>query len=250
MKKNGFTLVELMIYVAVSAVIMAAAYAAVVMAQRSSSSVGRKIITQQDVRLVLDMMAMDIRNASYNPTHKGGIWRDQNNLPLPMVIGINGDLIDGNKLYGIQFANANNILVEMDLGGLPGVPSLPDGIIGGPTGPNEAIYYKYNIPLNSITRASNFGPDNALFGGAGTGTLVTNNAAGVPLFQYFDNINPNNPLDPATLSVYTINNTIRRIRITIVADTEAKDSLTNIPKRMIYTTDVLVKNHPLAQLIN
>ena len=73
MKKNGFTLVELMIYVAVSAVIMAAAYAAVVMAQRSSSSVGRKIITQQDVRLVLDMMAMDIRNASYNPTHKGGI---------------------------------------------------------------------------------------------------------------------------------------------------------------------------------
>ncbi len=117
---------------------MAAVYAAVVMAQRTSSSVGKKIITQQDARLVLDMMAMDIRNASYNRWHKKseGIWR-----------GTNGDLspVD-NGLYGIQDADQNNILVEMDLN--------EDSIIG-PPGNNEAIYYKYN-GVNRITRQSRF----------------------------------------------------------------------------------------------
>ena len=85
MKKNGYTLVELMIFVMVSAlIIMAAVYAAVVMAQRTSSSVDKKTITQQDARLVLDMMAMDIRNASYNSSHKKslGFWLDLTGNPF------------------------------------------------------------------------------------------------------------------------------------------------------------------------
>lgn len=245
MKKNGFTLVELMIYIGVSAIIMAAVYAAVVMAQRSSSSVGRKIITQQDARLVLDMMAMDIRNASYNRWHARGIWLDTG-----------GNLLaTDNGLYGIQDANQNKILVEMDLN--------EDKIIGYP-GNNEAIYYKYN-GVDTITRQSNFaGGDQVFFGGVGSGTLVHNAQAGVPLFQYFGSAGANNPFvtdpanpaasNPATplpanqLLNAAINQQIRVIRITIVADTEANDSLTNAPKRMIYTTDVVVRNHAVATL--
>src|SRR4030042_481618 len=140
MKKNGFTLVELMIYMAISAVIMLAVYSVVMMAMRTSSSLGRKIITQQDARLVLDMMAMVIRNASYNSLHMPGMWRDQNNLPLPF-----NDVtkIDGNGLCGIQVANQSNILVEMDLNGNPFPLPPEDGIIG-PPGENEAIFYSYD----------------------------------------------------------------------------------------------------------
>ena len=68
MKKNGFSLVELIIAMAVGLLIMTAIYAIINMAQRSSASVGRKVVTQQDARAVLDLMAMEIRMASYNPT--------------------------------------------------------------------------------------------------------------------------------------------------------------------------------------
>ena len=74
MKKNGFSLVELIIAVAVGLLIMTAVYAIINLAQSSSVSVGRKVVTQQDARSVLDLMAMEIRMASYNPTQSTTLW--------------------------------------------------------------------------------------------------------------------------------------------------------------------------------
>ena len=111
-------------------------------------------------------------------------------------------------------------------------------------GPNEAIFYRYVIADNRITRESNFdGGAQNFFGGAGTGTLIRNNDAVVPLFQYF----VSGALDTAILNPTAAQiPLIRKIRIIIVADTETNDLNTHAPKRMTYTTDVLVKNHPLA----
>jgi prepilin-type N-terminal cleavage/methylation domain-containing protein len=239
MKKNGFTLVELMIYMAISAVIMLAVYSVVMMAMRTSSSLGRKIITQQDARLVLDMMAMDIRNASYNSLHRPGMWRNQNNQILPFNDVTN---IDGNGLYGIQVANQSNILVEMNLNDNDFVCGPNSGSCD-PNDPNEVISYSYD-GVDTITRSSNFGPNLSFFGGVGTGTLVRNNDAGVPLFQYFNGIGTD--ITAAVVNNPAVIPAIRRIRITIVADTELNDLNTNAPKRMTYTTDVMVKNHALA----
>lgn len=232
MKKNGFTLIELMIYVAISTVIMFAVYSAVELSQRTSSSLGRKTITQQDARLVLDMMAMDIRNASYNRWHQQGIWRN-----------LAGGFAANMLLAGIQVADQNNILVEMDLN--------EDRIIG-PPGTNEHILYSYDIPNNTITRLSNWagGPQVLLggtnVGGAGGGTLVRNNRDGVPLFQYFiSNPIPANRgpfLNPTAAQIPQI----RVIRITIVAETEGNDLNTHAPRIMHYSTDVVVKNHAVA----
>jgi type II secretory pathway pseudopilin PulG len=223
MKKNGFTLIELIIFIALSIIIMAAVYQAVSMAMRTSSSLGRKIITQQDARLVLDMMAMEIRCASYNSAHAAGIWRDQANNLLAV----------DNGLAGIQVADQDNILVEMDLN--------DDGIIG-PPGTNEAIFYSYD-GVDTIRRSSNFGPAQALFGGAGSGTMVRNAVAGVPLFQYYIVGALNTPILNPTAAQIPL---IRKITITIVADTEANDLNTNAPKRLTYTTDVVLKNHAVA----
>ena len=59
-----------MIAIVIGMVVMLAIYSTNNLAQRSSSSVGRKVVTQQDARAVLDLMAMamEIRMATYNPT--------------------------------------------------------------------------------------------------------------------------------------------------------------------------------------
>lgn len=215
MKKNGFTLVELIIAMGVGLVILAAIYAGVNIAQRSSSSLGRKVTTQQDARSVLDLMAMEIRMASFNPSMTQTTWT---NTALAC-----SSLATANK--GIGIANADQIALGMDLNG--------DGIIA-PS--NEYIVYKYNSASNTITRSVDCGADVAILGGTGSATMVRNSDAGANLLQYYDkggNV-------PASIS------DIRRVRITIVADTESDDSLTHQPKRMTYTTDVLVINHVLC----
>ena len=67
MRKNGFTLVEILIAMFVGALIMAAVYSLMTLTQKTSTSLDRKVITQQDTRTVLDLMAMEIRMASFNP---------------------------------------------------------------------------------------------------------------------------------------------------------------------------------------
>jgi prepilin-type N-terminal cleavage/methylation domain-containing protein len=236
MKKNGFTLVELIIAMGVGFIILTAVYAGINMAQRSSASVGRKIVTQQDARAVLDLMAMEIRMASYNPTgtESNTIWKT---IPICASMGP-VTLEPRNK--GIQTGPtpANTIIIAMDLNNPPVTPA----VIGDIT--NEYIEYSYN-GADTINRNVSCGGDQAILGGAGSATRVSNAAAGVKLFTYFnrsDNditatVANNNP-DP-TNGVPAI----RRIRITIVADTESNDSLTSNPRRMTYITDVLVRNH-------
>lgn len=257
MKKNGFTLIEIIIAMAIGAVIMTAIYASMNLAQKSSASVGRKVATQQDARLVLDLMSMEIRMASYNPTRTTNLL---STIPTGSCTSITWPSpVSANR--GILVAESNRILVAMDLGG--------DGVIGcntaaaacavccGPpntctnsfcAGHNEYIEYTY-VGGTTGTIFRNIGGtscsgDTAILGGVGSTTMVRNDqqinpvtgATPMPMFQYFDGAGA------ATTSIPAI----RRIRITIVADTESNDSLTNQPKRMTNTTDVLVKNHVLS----
>ena len=232
MKKNGFTLVELIIAIAVGLLILTAIYASINMAQRSSASVGRKVTTQQDARAVLDLMAMEIRMASYNPLVSPATW-----LSIPTIACTSmGSFSPVKANKGIQTVlgtpNANTIIIAMDLNG--------DGIIG-PPGSSEYIEYSYNATDKTITRNVSCLGDTTILGGTGNATMVRNddqinpatNNKPMPLFQYFD----------STGSVTASITAIRRVRITIVADTENPDSLTNKARRMTYTTDVLVKNH-------
>jgi prepilin-type N-terminal cleavage/methylation domain-containing protein len=227
MKRNGFTLIEILIAMVVALVIMAAVYGTMTMAQRTSSNLGRKIVTQQDTRAILDFMAIEIRMASYNPTNDKATWSG--------AIACNGlAMIPAFK--GIQTANANTIAVAMDLDG-----SQTIGNVG-----NEYIVYSY-AGANSITRNVSCGGNQAILGGAAPDSNVRNAAAGVNLFRYFDKNDQeitatvnNNP------SIVNGIPAIRRILITIVADTAEIDLNTKQPRRMIYSTNVLVRNHALS----
>lgn len=92
--KRGFTLIEILVATAVSMIMLAAIGMAIQSAQRSTGGIERKVTAQQDVRSALELMAIEIRMASYNPTvaPNASIWLDANCAPAtnPAYRGIQG----------------------------------------------------------------------------------------------------------------------------------------------------------------
>lgn len=239
MDKKGFTLVELLIAMVVGLVIVAAIYGMMNLGQQSSASVDRKVLTQQDVRAVLGLMAMEIRMVSFNPTMSTTFW---GNAPQIIGGGTCAGLAFTNARKGIQFAtngaNSESILVAMDLNG--------DSIIGFPS-ENEYITYTYDKVNNRINRRTDCGTNEAILGGVGTSTMVRNSDTGTRVFQYFDAAGTDiSPLVTSTTTATADANIplIRRIRITIVADVETQGRIQM--SRRTYSTDVLVRNHVLS----
>lgn len=224
MKKNGFTLVETIIALAVGAIIMAAVYGYMTLVQKNSANADRRIVTQQDTRMVLDLMATEIRMASYNPRDMAHIWSDAS--PLACITNFD------KMCKGIKSATASAIAVAMDLDS--------SGRIGD--GNNEYIVYAYDGASTLTRSVSCDSSADAILGGSAPFTNVRNAAAGVPLFRYYDSTNAQ---ISAPVSNANIQN-IRRILITIVADTAEKDINTQQYKRMVYSTSVMVRNHGFA----
>jgi len=110
---KGFTLVELMVVVALSTIIIVAIYSAYIIQQRTYYSQDQVIEMQQNIRSGLDMMAREIRMAGYDPT-------DSNN-------------------FSITAASNNSITFTMDLD--------EDGATGGT---NETI--TYTLSGTNLTR--------------------------------------------------------------------------------------------------
>jgi prepilin-type N-terminal cleavage/methylation domain-containing protein len=235
-RRRGFTLVELLIAMAAGTVIMAAVYSAMNLALRFSANTDRKVITQQDTRAVLDLMAMEIRMASYNPTVSLTTWSGN---VLGNCSASNISLTQAFK--GIQVANANQIAIAMDLDGSKTIGNFA----------NEYIVYSYDGADTLNRSVSCVGAD--ILGGSAPFTNVRNAAVRpdpIPLFQYFDK----NDVEITK----TVNNNpslvngipaIRRIQITIVTDTLANDTTQSgipRPRRMIYSTSVIVRNHALS----
>ena len=240
-KENGFTLIETMIALFIGMMMLTAIYTVVNSAQRSSSGVERRVIAQQDARGTLELMAMEIRMASYNPTLNSNIWVD----PADCFS------VAANQTYkGIQEATANSITIEMDVGG---ATADGDGAIGDD---NEIIRYNYDTTNQYITRETKK-PGGCTPGGQpflgdsiandalnkSKTVLVVNNTAGtgntaIPVFRYYDG-SGTEIAAPVTASIPDI----RRVEITLVADTASVDQGSGVRKRIIYSTSVIPRNH-------
>ena len=242
-RAGGFTLVELIFAIFVGGLLVSAVYFTMISGQKSSAGVERKVAAQQDVRAALEIMAMEIGMASYNPTYLMGLWVQGPSVPADSA---NDCLNVGNQPYkGIQEATATSITVEMDIG--------ENGTIGG-TDDNEVIRYEYDAGRQYITRSTNCGTAQPFLGaapssGVGTRTVrVINRSAGIKngptedvaaVFRYYDR--NGTELFPGRTPGDIPN--IRRINITLAVETEEKDQLTNQYRPMIYSTSALVRNH-------
>ena len=233
--KHGFTLVELIVALFVGSLVLVAIYSTVNIAQRSSSGLERRVSAQQDARSALELMAAEIRMASFNPLSRDNIWIDVNNFDSDCA----GASFVNQNYRGIRQAAANAIAIEMDING--------DGSIDDP---NEIIRYRYDSANRYIARSTNCGGAQAFLGDTNANqniktVLVENNNAGIPVFRYFDgsgaDISANvvaNPADPL-IGIPAI----RRIEITLVADTSNADVGSNNRRRIIYSTSVIPRNH-------
>jgi len=240
-RTDGFTLIEILVALFISLVVLAAIYVSMSSAYRSTTGVDRYIAAQQDVRAALNIMAMEISMASYNPNFiPDGIWKTPpNGSSNPCAAASSHQ-----TWKGIQEATPTSITVQMDIG--------ESNNIGD--NPNEIIRYSFDAPNESVFRNSNCGGDVSFLGditGAPAGTrtvrvinntLAIQNGNQVPaIFRYFDSKDPATELYP-DIAPSDIPN-IRRIDITLGVETEDADPNTGQRKRMIYSTSVLVRNH-------
>jgi len=247
---KGFTLIEILVSAAVSMIMMGAIYMAINSAQRHSIGIERKVVAQQDVRPALDLMAMEIRMASFNPNFTAGNWL------VPTGTGACTS-VSGNQTYkGIQEATPISITVEMDINQNCTVDNDPICMrhYSGNSNPNEVIRYEYDPANQYITRETSCGGSQPFLGDLPTSVnprtiLVVNdiNESGVyedvtdiPVFRYYDE---SGALIPTASLPAAIPN-IRRVEITLAVETEDADPNTKQRRHLIYSTSVIPRNHP------
>lgn len=228
--KRGFTLVEILVALGIGAIMLAAIYSMVNLSQNTSSGIERRVAAQQDEKTALELMAMEIGMASYNPNFTTGNWVSNTDCATAST----------NQNYlGIQEATSTSITVEMDINESCTVNNVTSCM----NNQNKVIRYNYDASNLYITRETNCGGAQPFLGdtaaSVGKRTVrVINGDTGIynpviPVFRYFDGNNTETSSIP----------NIRRIEITLAVETENPDLNNGQRKRMVYSTSVIVRNH-------
>lgn len=230
--KKGFSLIELLIVIAISAILLAGLMTVTRSGLFSTVGIQGIVAAQQDVRLALQLMNIEIGMASYNPTFKNddNFWVTNRCISSP------------NQEYkGIQEATPTSLTINM-------VTDNGDWIGDDP---NEVIRYAYNIASQRITRATNCGVEQPFLGDSvaenrprivrviNNTTPITNGLGQIAIFRYYDGrgneIYPGN--NPSVIPQ------IRRIDIVIAVESDQIDPNTKERKKMIYSSSVIPRNH-------
>lgn len=243
---RGFTLIEIVVALGVSLIMLFAIGMAIESTQRSSTGIERKVTAQEDVRAALELMAMEIRMASYNPTVADDItlWRNADCAASPAT----------NHTYrGIQGATANSITVEMDISDGTSGGDGNGVIMGSASETNEVISYNYVFAGGEryLTRETNCGGAQPFLGDLAASVnprtvRVINTDLGIPMFRYYDGQGNELLFSAGTGTVCMPGCTanIRTIEIILAVETNDIDPNTKQRRRMIYSTREILRNHP------
>lgn len=228
-KQRGFTLVEVVVSMGVGMVIIAAIYAAVLSSQRSTVAIERKMVSQQDARSVLEIMAIEIQMASYNPNYAIGMWKSPTDCTTAAT---------SQNYRGIQSASATSLSVEADIN--------ENSAIAGSGNPNEIITYAFNAASQYITRETNCGGAQPFLGDSPTSgrprQVRVINTDAQPVFRYY---NAQGTEITGTQLPGSIPQ-IARIDIALSVETEDIDPATNQRRQMLYSTSVIPRNHVIT----
>jgi type IV pilus assembly protein PilW len=133
--QTGFTLVELMIAVAISGIVVAAIYSAYLTQQRTYLAQEQVAEMQQSIRAALDIMVREIRSAGYDPLKSAGAGistASAGQLSFTRDNNGDGDTTDPSEMIDYGFSADANFDTGRD--GVPdngGVLSLGRQIGGG-----------------------------------------------------------------------------------------------------------------------
>ncbi|MGO9951192.1 MAG: PilW family protein [Dissulfurispiraceae bacterium] len=225
--QKGFTFVELLLAMVIGTIVMGGIYAATLGGHIASTGIEQKISVQEEVRAAIDVMAMEISMASYNPTMTtANIWTS------PACGGAGTGTI---AYRGIQAATPNSITIEMDTNG--------NGLIGDP---NEIVTYTYDTVNERITRSANcpatppsFIGDLATASNVQRNVKVINNQLGINVFTYYDSTGTDITANlPAAIP------NIRRIEMTLAVVATNPD-IQGQTRQMIHSTSVIPRNHAI-----
>lgn len=206
-RNSGFTLVELLVSIAIFGVVLAAIGGLLNINSKLYFSKENTMIMTQDLRAAMNLMVREIRMAGCDPTGAGGI----------------GFLNDTDDRYN---TDGNSIHFTIDTTDTAGTGS-PDGLVDGP---NEDINY-YLYTTNGIQKIGR------RTGGAGSPSPVAEYITALS-FAYYDSsgavLSP--PLSTADLdNIYAVD-------ISITAQTPECDPITHTKKSNSLTTRVKVRN--------
>ena len=135
-RAGGFSLIELLIAMAVGLVVLAAMYSVFTIQNKTFANQEELVVMQQNARAAMDMMSREIRMAGYNP--KG------------TLTPCSGTTSTTNTCVGIKEANATSISFTADLNG-------NEGLTAGSANPNENIIYDRYLSsgIYALGRTSN-----------------------------------------------------------------------------------------------
>ena len=192
-QQQGFSLVELLVAMAMAGIVMAAIYSTYKSQQDTYVAQEQVAEMQQNLRASLYQMGRDIRMAGFNPQRS------------PNVGGFTDIKLDGDDIDETT-TNSTNIAFYMDLNA-PGTPGLSNGQID-PNDNDEQIAYRFN-PANNGLEKFRVSDD--------TWQTVADNIENLN-FVYLDG--DGIPVDPTTATNLPL---IRSVQITVLARTGAFD---------------------------
>ncbi len=108
---QGFTLVELIITLAMSAIIVSAVYSAYIIQQKTYYTQGQVVEMQQNIRAGLELMSSEIRMAGYGSAADADVVVANGlQLQIKMDLDNDGDCLDTNEdvTFALAGVDANN----------------------------------------------------------------------------------------------------------------------------------------------
>jgi type IV pilus assembly protein PilW len=183
-KKPGFTLIELIIAMAVGLIVLGAVYGVFTIQNKSFKTQEQIVEMQQNTRVAMDMMTREIRMAGYDPTHNprqaGIVSATANSINFTADLDENGVTTDANENITYALYTSDGIQKLGRTTGSGSAQPVADYIqslnftyydSSGAVTTTIADIRKVQISITAITSKPD--PDYAANGGYRTYTLTT-----------------------------------------------------------------------------
>ncbi|MGL1931574.1 MAG: prepilin-type N-terminal cleavage/methylation domain-containing protein [Desulfotalea sp.] len=130
--QNGFTIVEMMVALVLSALIIVAIYSAYTIQQKTHTAQAQVVVMQQNARALLDIMVREIRMAGYDDSTLGVAGAeiyiaDSSSIAFSADLNEDGDTTDAGENIAFSLYDNNGVSTQ---GRLTSAAVIPAALVG------------------------------------------------------------------------------------------------------------------------